>query len=105
MWQAWPRRIFASAADDRASAGQGSSPEVGFLYVTGHGVGPGVLVERLKERFTREYFAQPLADQDAPLIGQFQATTAGTTVVPEGEEQEQFLLAKPDAKESFDVGL
>lgn len=71
--------------------------EVGFLYVTGHGVDPAV-VERLKQR-TREYFAQPMADKMRLYIGQ---SSNHSGYVPEGEEQ--FYSAKPDAKEAFDVG-
>jgi len=72
--------------------------EVGFLYVTGHGVAPAV-IERLKER-TRDYFAQPLAEKMRHYVGQ---SSNHSGYVPEGEEQ--FYSNKPDAKEAYDIGF
>lgn len=72
--------------------------DAGFLYITGHGV-PQALMDRLIAR-TRAYFAQPLADKMRDYIGN---SSNHSGYVPEGEEQ--FYGAKPDLKESYDVGF
>ena len=72
--------------------------EVGFLYITGHGVEPTV-VERLKQR-TQQYFSQPKAEKMRHYIGQ---SSNHSGYVPEGEEQ--FYSNKPDAKEAYDIGF
>lgn len=72
--------------------------EVGFLYVTGHGVPEDLSVglRRAAERF----FARPLEAKMAAYIGR-SANHSG--YVPEGEEV--FAGGKIDRKEAFDVNL
>ena len=72
--------------------------EAGFLYVVGHEV-PSVLIEKLKVR-TQAYFAQSHAQKMVDYIGE---SDNHSGFVPEGEEQ--FYGAKPDLKESYDVGF
>jgi isopenicillin N synthase-like dioxygenase len=72
--------------------------DAGFLYITGHGV-PQYLMDALIAR-TRAYFAQPAAAKMRDYIGN---SGNHSGYVPEGEEQ--FYGAKPDLKESYDVGF
>ncbi|WP_323813602.1 isopenicillin N synthase family dioxygenase [Cellvibrio sp. NN19] len=72
--------------------------EVGFLYVTGHGIAPEI-IERLKTK-TREYFAQPFEKKMQDYIGN---STNHSGYVPEGEEQ--FSSATVDNKEAYDVNF
>lgn len=72
--------------------------DVGFLYVTGHGV-PEALGAGLRAAAER-FFAQPLASKMATYIGK-SANHSG--YVPEGEEV--FAVGKVDKKEAFDVNL
>jgi isopenicillin N synthase-like dioxygenase len=72
--------------------------DAGFLYVVGHGV-PKRLIENLKTR-TREYFAQTYEQKMQDYIGK---SNNHSGYVPEGEEQ--YLDAKPDLKEAYDVGF
>lgn len=72
--------------------------DAGFLYVTGHGV-PQACIERMIER-AKVYFAQSTADKMAAYIGQ---SSNHSGYVPQGEEQ--FYGAKPDLKESYDMGF
>jgi isopenicillin N synthase-like dioxygenase len=70
----------------------------GFLYVVGHGV-PKHLIDNLKTR-AREYFAQTYEQKMQDYIGN---SNNHSGYVPEGEEQ--YLDAKPDLKEAYDVGF
>ena len=72
--------------------------EVGFLYVTGHGV-PEPLSAELRAAAAR-FFAQPMARKMATYIGR-SANHSG--YVPEGEEV--FASGKVDKKEAYDVNL
>ena len=72
--------------------------DVGFLYITGHGVAPE-LITRLKSR-VREYFDQPIAQKMRHYIGQ---SSNHSGYVPEGEEQ--FASATVDNKEAYDVNF
>jgi len=72
--------------------------EVGFLYVTGHGV-PKDLTEGLK-RTAEAFFALPLEAKMAWYIG---GSVNHSGYVPEGEEV--FAGGKVDKKEAYDVGL
>lgn len=72
--------------------------DAGFLYVVGHGV-PKHLIENLKTR-THEYFAQTHEQKMQDYIGN---SSNHSGYVPEGEEQ--YLDAKPDLKEAYDVGF
>jgi len=72
--------------------------EVGFLYVTGHGV-PEALSRDLRAAAAR-FFDQPLDRKMAAYIGQ-SANHSG--YVPEGEEV--FASGMVDKKEAYDVNL
>jgi len=72
--------------------------DVGFLYVTGHGISPEI-IERLKTK-TREYFSQPYEKKMEDYIGQ---STNHSGYVPEGEEQ--FASATVDNKEAYDLSF
>jgi isopenicillin N synthase-like dioxygenase len=87
-----PTRQRTAAALGRAAR------DAGFLYITGHGV-PQSLQDRLIAR-TRAYFAQDTALKMRDYIGN---SDNHSGYVPEGEEQ--FYGAKPDLKESYDVGF
>jgi isopenicillin N synthase-like dioxygenase len=72
--------------------------EVGFLYVTGHGLDSRLTAD-LKAAAER-FFAQPLARKMAFYIGR---STNHSGYVPEGEEV--FVEGKIDRKEAYDTGL
>lgn len=81
-------------ADDLGAAAR----DVGFLYVTGHGV-PEVLSRGVREA-AAAFFAQPVEARMTAYIGR-SANHSG--YVPEGEEV--FASGKIDRKEAFDVNL
>jgi len=83
-----------SVADELGKAAR----EVGFLYVTGHGVAPE-LIQRLKD-CVKAYFAQPLERKMSNYIGQ---STNHSGYVPEGEEQ--FVSGVVDNKEAYDISF
>ena len=70
--------------------------EVGFLYVTGHGI-PEALIQRLVAR-AKAYFAQPLDVKMRHYIGH---SCNHSGYVPEGEEQ--LAGGTYDRKEAYDV--
>lgn len=72
--------------------------DIGFLYITGHGIDPQ-LVENLKNR-TRDFFAQPLANKMRYYIGH---SINHSGYVPEGEEQ--FGDNNIDHKEAYDINF
>lgn len=72
--------------------------DAGFLYIVGHDV-PKHLIENLKTR-TKKYFAQTFEQKMQDYIGN---SSNHSGYVPEGEEQ--YLDAKPDLKEAYDVGF
>ena len=72
--------------------------EVGFLYVTGHGLDPRLTAD-LKAAAMR-FFARPLAEKMDFYIGR---STNHSGYVPEGEEV--FVAGKIDRKEAYDTGL
>jgi isopenicillin N synthase-like dioxygenase len=72
--------------------------EVGFLYVTGHGLDEN-LTQDLR-RVAEAFFAQPL---DAKLGSYIGRSTNHSGYVPEGEEV--FAGGKIDKKEAYDLGL
>lgn len=93
--------LFSSNFSERKEAANAlgsAAQEAGFLYIVGHGV-PQYLIENLKKR-TREYFAQAYEQKMQDYIGN---SLNHSGYVPEGEEQ--YLSAKPDLKEAYDVGF
>lgn len=93
--------LFSTDAAERQKAAQAlgqAARDAGFLYVVGHKV-PAVLIENLKAT-TQAYFAQSHSQKMADYIGESHNHSG---FVPEGEEQ--YHGAKPDLKESYDVGF
>lgn len=72
--------------------------EVGFLYVTGHGLPESLFDDVLGA--AEAFFAQPMEAKMASYIG---GSTNHSGYVPEGEEV--FEGGAIDKKEAFDVGL
>ncbi len=72
--------------------------EVGFLYVSGHGIAPA-LFDGLVQA-AQAFFAQPLAEKMAVYIGQ---SGNHRGYVPEGEEI--YAGGSRDRKEAYDLGL
>lgn len=75
-----------------------AASEVGFLYISGHGI-PKNIIERMKAK-TREYFLQPLDEKMNDYIGQ---SVNHSGYVPEGEEQLSSQYTAVDNKEAYDV--
>lgn len=93
--------LFSSNFAERKEAAKvlgNAARDAGFLYIIGHGV-PQYLIENLMTR-TREYFAQAYEQKMQDYIGN---SLNHSGYVPEGEEQ--YLSAKPDLKEAYDVGF
>ncbi len=80
-----------------AQLGQ-AARDVGFFYVTGTGVAPGLFDALLES--TRQFFALPHATKMRYYIGN---STCHRGYVPEGEEV--FSGGTVDRKEAFDTGL
>ena len=72
--------------------------EVGFLYISGHGLSEGLFDDLLAT--ARSYFARPMAEKMAHYIGRSQNHSG---YVPEGEEV--LYGGKIDRKEAYDVNL
>ncbi len=72
--------------------------EVGFLYVTGHGVAPARFIEL--QRAAADFFALPLAEKMAVYIGHSRNHRG---YVPEGEEV--YAGGTKDRKEAYDLSF
>ncbi len=93
--------LFSADAGQRravASEIEAAARDVGFFYVTGHGV-PMAARERL-EGAAERFFSLPMARKMEVYIG---LSENHSGYVPEGEEV--FSSGKIDRKEAFDVGL
>ncbi|MFU8926082.1 isopenicillin N synthase family dioxygenase [Acinetobacter puyangensis] len=80
-----------------AAIGQ-ASKEVGFFYVTGHGI-PSELIAGIRTA-AKNFFALPMQEKMNYYIGQSKSHKG---YVPEGEEI--YGSGKPDLKEAFDIGF
>ena len=75
-----------------------ASREVGFFYVTGHGIAPELIAG--VRAAAKNFFALPMQEKMNYYIGESKSHKG---YVPEGEEI--YGSGKPDLKEAFDVGF
>lgn len=93
--------LFSSKLEERKQAANAlgeAARDAGFLYIVGHNI-PKHLIDNLKIR-THAYFDQTFEQKMQDYIGH---SSNHSGYVPEGEEQ--YLDAKPDLKEAYDVGF
>jgi isopenicillin N synthase-like dioxygenase len=83
-----------SAADNLGRAAR----EVGFCYISGHGIPPSVFADVLEA--SSRFFAQPIEEKMKVYIGKSRNHRG---YVPEGEEV--FATGSKDRKEAFDLAI
>lgn len=75
-----------------------ASKEVGFFYITGHGIAPELIAG--VRAAAKNFFALPMPEKLKYYIGQSKSHKG---YVPEGEEI--YSSGQPDHKEAFDIGF
>lgn len=92
-------KLFSSDLEDRKEVAKElgkAAREVGFLYITGHGIDKEKIAKLIDT--TKKYFAQ---DYDTKMENYIGKSTNHSGYVPEGEEM--FYGGKKDKKEAYDV--